>query len=121
MNGNENPADCALRELFPSDLLEHYLWWHGPDWLKNTPDYKPQQFSVPPNNVPAEGKEICLHTVTCSERSPIVPLNGCSNFTRLKGITAWMFRFIHNCCDGNKFTNSLSTSELISAEQYWLK
>ena len=26
----ENPADCASRGLFPSELLVHDLWWHGP-------------------------------------------------------------------------------------------
>ena len=30
----ENPADCALRGMFPSELLKHDLWWHGPPWLK---------------------------------------------------------------------------------------
>ena len=27
VNGFENPADCASRGLFPSELLEHTLWW----------------------------------------------------------------------------------------------
>ena len=27
---HENPADCASRGLFPSELAEHDLWWHGP-------------------------------------------------------------------------------------------
>ena len=26
----ENPADCASKGLFPSELTEHELWWHGP-------------------------------------------------------------------------------------------
>ena len=31
----DNPADCALRGVFPSELLIHLLWWHGPLWPKN--------------------------------------------------------------------------------------
>ncbi|XP_011705706.1 PREDICTED: uncharacterized protein LOC105460907 [Wasmannia auropunctata] len=31
--GEENPADCASRGLFPSELVEHPLWWRGPAWL----------------------------------------------------------------------------------------
>ena len=33
VNGFENPADCASCGLFPSELLEHTLWWDGPKWL----------------------------------------------------------------------------------------
>ena len=31
VSGTENPADCASRGLYPSELLEHRLWWDGPD------------------------------------------------------------------------------------------
>ena len=27
--GADNPADCASRGVFPLDLLDHRLWWHG--------------------------------------------------------------------------------------------
>lgn len=30
---NENPADLLSRGVFPQDLLESQLWWHGPSWL----------------------------------------------------------------------------------------
>ncbi len=30
VKGLENPADCGSRGLFPSELLEHDLWWSGP-------------------------------------------------------------------------------------------
>ena len=30
----DNPADCASRGMYPSELLTHDLWWNGPDWLK---------------------------------------------------------------------------------------
>ncbi|XP_026331312.1 uncharacterized protein LOC113238692, partial [Hyposmocoma kahamanoa] len=28
-----NPADCASRGLQPKELLDHPLWWSGPQWL----------------------------------------------------------------------------------------
>lgn len=30
-----NPADCASRGLQASGLLNHTLWWNGPDWLSS--------------------------------------------------------------------------------------
>ena len=34
VNGTDNPTDCASKGLFPSELLNHVLWWNGPEWLK---------------------------------------------------------------------------------------
>ncbi|XP_014216682.1 uncharacterized protein LOC106645348 [Copidosoma floridanum] len=31
--GKKNPADCASRGILISKLIEHRLWWHGPEWL----------------------------------------------------------------------------------------
>ncbi|UYV77693.1 hypothetical protein LAZ67_15001961, partial [Cordylochernes scorpioides] len=33
VDGRQNPADCASRGIFPSDLVEHPIWWNGPSWL----------------------------------------------------------------------------------------
>ena len=32
----ENPADCASRGLMPEQLVDHELWWKGPQWLQST-------------------------------------------------------------------------------------
>lgn len=32
--GRENPDDCASRGISPKDLLDHPLWWTGPNWLR---------------------------------------------------------------------------------------
>ena len=36
VNGLENPADCASRGMFPSELLKFALWWDGPKWSIQT-------------------------------------------------------------------------------------
>ena len=33
----DNPSDCDSRGLFPSELIDHALWWNGPDWLRLEP------------------------------------------------------------------------------------
>lgn len=33
VRSSSNPADCASRGLMPSELLQHALYWSGPDFL----------------------------------------------------------------------------------------
>ena len=61
---SDNPVDCASRGLFPFELLEHQLWWKGPDWLRLAPTAWPHQSALPPNETSEEEKEISLHTIT---------------------------------------------------------
>jgi len=32
----ENPANVGSRGLLPGEIIEHKLWWNGPNWLKCT-------------------------------------------------------------------------------------
>ena len=60
ISGLDNPADCASRGLFPSELLQHQLWWDGPLWLKLPPANWPQQILRQPNYLPEKEREITL-------------------------------------------------------------
>ncbi|UYV77734.1 hypothetical protein LAZ67_15002083 [Cordylochernes scorpioides] len=92
----DNPADCASRGITSSELVNHSLWWNGPDWLSNSSlqDPLPITYELP--------KEVChekrktvpiVHFTTCPILDFIFKF---STFRKLSRVTAWLLRFIHN-------------------------
>ena len=59
VSGLDNPADCASRGLFPSELLRHSLWWEGPSWLRQSPADWPKQTPLVHINLPEEEQSLC--------------------------------------------------------------
>jgi hypothetical protein len=49
ISGKQNPADCASRGLSASQLIHHPLWWTGPAWLSQPPEFWPSK--IPPENL----------------------------------------------------------------------
>ncbi|GFQ76371.1 integrase catalytic domain-containing protein [Trichonephila clavata] len=41
--GKDNPSDLILRGTSAVKLAQNELWWHGPPWLKLTPDHWPNR------------------------------------------------------------------------------
>ena len=66
VSGIDNPADCASRGLFPTELLSHDLWWDGPSWLKSDSSawHKASSTSLTSSVVPEEEREVCLVSTT---------------------------------------------------------
>ncbi len=110
------------RELFPSEFLDHVLWWNGLAWLQMPSLVWPQQSIVPEIETECSG-EISLHMIA-SEKIPIIPIDRYSSFVRLKRSTAWVLRFTHNChtkkASNTQLSPSFTTAELRAAEIYWL-
>ena len=122
VSGIENPADCASRGLFPSELLDHELWWNGPTWLKSTPHYWPRQSNIPQTESSEEVRQICHH-IGIGQSAPLIPFNRYSSFNHLKRVTAWIFRFIDNCHHRQRregISPHLTTEELAKARNYWI-
>lgn len=122
--GRDNPADCASRGMPPSQLVDHDLWWTGPDWLHLDAAYwpKPPQTGL---GYAKETDELCIPSyVTVTQVEPAIPFDRFSSFSKLIRVTAWIHRFIFNCRTHCKETSHpshcLSISELKYAEQYWI-
>ena len=118
----ENPADCASRGMFLSELLKHDLWWHEPQWLKL------HLSEWPRNNIPinARQEDEELHIATCTLaviENPLIPIDRLSSFYLYKRITAWVFRFLHNCKAKIRKTQlkagPLTLEELNLSVNYW--
>ncbi|UYV64718.1 hypothetical protein LAZ67_3001747 [Cordylochernes scorpioides] len=94
VDGRQNPADCASRGIFPSDLIEHPLWWNGPPWLiepaleiKKCINSSKEEFE--------EEEKIKTYFGTIECEIPSIVIN-CSSLTKLKCIIAWCLRFVNN-------------------------
>ena len=121
----DNPADCASRGVFPSQLLVHEIWWTGPSWLRLEPSQwpKPKTYSV---KMPVEEeRETCLVNISVP-REPVVPLERYSTFTRIQRVVAWIMRFVNNCRPSRKLAetagkSNLTVPELVAAETYLVR
>jgi len=118
--GRDNPVDAGFRGMFPSDLLEHKLWWFGPDWLHQAELQLPCQPELREVPVPAEEREISLIvSITMPPSLPI--LERFSSLTHLTRVTAWLFCFVNNYRKtGGRKLGPLPVDELLHAERYWI-
>ena len=123
VHGTDNPADCASRGLFPVELLEHQLWWNGPNWLTQPPTAWPHQSDLP--HIETTEERVCTLHILTHNKVPIIPIDHYSSYTKLKHVTACILRFVNNCRTNKngcslQSSSSLTTQELHTAETYWI-
>ena len=120
VKGEQNPADCASRGLFPEELIAHELWWQGPTWLKPDRADWPQLVELPHIPPSDEEKEISLHVHT-ETREPVVPVDRYSSFNTLVRVTSWIMRYVRNLKKSETpLKSALTVQELVNAETYWI-
>ena len=123
----DNPADCASRGMYPSEILNHTLWWNGPEWLKLDPEQWPKQPGIKSVSSPEEADELCSAACTALVQSSptLIPFDRFSTFLHLVRVTAWVIRFVNNCRSKEHNTqvckNPISVQELNHATCYWVK
>ena len=124
VSGNDNPADCASRGLFPTELDRHELWWNGLHWLCKLRECWPTQ-PTSMHSEPSEEKDVSEVILTTTVQPPALPILGSiSSFTLLKWITVRILCFASNCWYRHllktvKLSN-LTAQELSETESYWI-
>lgn len=105
-----NPADCASRGLTPSQLLEHTLWWKGPDFLLKPESEWPQNL-VPTTSTDQGVKEVHVFSIF-TENDKIWPLEKFSSFSKLQRVVAYCQRFIQILKTKTKIIGPLTADEM---------
>lgn len=92
---DENPADCASRGIFPSELRHHNLWWNGPDWLSKPREYWPSYENNYETELEKRKITSCTHlTVHLKEEEYLVSvLKKHSSLSKLLWNTAYVTKF----------------------------
>ncbi|XP_064469845.1 uncharacterized protein LOC135384579 [Ornithodoros turicata] len=124
--GVSNPADALTRGLTVTALAESRLWFHGPEWLSQAPQFWPQADTPPTeadlHTFQEEGvpKDVVVTHVTTTT-PPLFDLKRYSTYQRILRVTAWIMRFTTNCQPKNRASGPLSSLEIEQAEKYWVK
>lgn len=107
-----NPVDCASRGLFPSELINHPLWWTGAPYLKEAPYNWPPPFVCQSQDVTTQNYEAKKTTVLLiTLNSSITEL--LERFSSLDKI----LRIISYCFRMTPSSNSSHDTRLITAKE----
>lgn len=112
----DNPADCASRGIYASQLVDHALWWTGPPWLKFPHCNWPASSFVPMDiSTLDETKATPLVVLTAAPKTEWDLLSKYSSWEKLQRIVALTLRFIHNCRTSQRIKGPLVPSETLCA------
>ncbi|XP_018366322.1 PREDICTED: uncharacterized protein LOC108763312 [Trachymyrmex cornetzi] len=121
--GQENPADLATRGLTVSQLLDKEIWWSGPVWLTEPSSDWPTNLIATESTENLEEKPIKVVTIRVQPFEYWNLLSRYSSLKKLLRITAVCRRVIDRFRKAPKssLTHPLTTTELDSAKQFWVK
>ncbi|XP_076301937.1 uncharacterized protein LOC143220085 [Lasioglossum baleicum] len=82
----ENPADCASRGFYPTEMVNFELWWRGPEWLSSS-GHLPEAVDSEAHHEVTE--PLIHHLARRFEGSSCSLIERFSNLTRLLRVLAW--------------------------------
>ncbi|XP_074100586.1 uncharacterized protein LOC141528440 [Cotesia typhae] len=127
-SGKLNPEDCASRGLNASQLIHHPLWWTGPPWLTQSPEYWPTSVAPSPTEELEERPSISLTVIPQPDVWDLINLPCVKTFhkdlNKLLRITALCQRAI-SCFkrtpNSNVLTSPIGPADLEKAKLFWIK
>lgn len=113
VQSEHNAADCASRGVLPSQLPNLDIWWVGPAWLSEPPNQWPDaRFQIVELSSTHEAKDSPLTVLVATPLEEWTLLSRFSSWGTLQRVTAYVLRFIWNCRHSNKYSGTLTVSEL---------
>lgn len=106
VQSKQNPADCASRGMFPSELNDYELWWNGPRWLHET-EINMSHTNTDIMTTTLEEKNIASN-VACV-RTSTLPTK--KSYVALQRIIALCLKFINNCKNGKPNGDPITAAE----------
>ena len=94
-----NPVDCASRGLAAADLLDHKLWWKGPEWLRQPENAWPSLDILSPAGEETE-KEVKVQSENVTmisskeDNAILLMINRHSSMHKVTRIFTYVQRFI---------------------------
>ena len=122
-----NPADDCSRGLAMSQLSNNSRWFRGAEFLWLDQSMWPEQPTFESKETSMTDvisvKNVTMSDVTeCSQPDSSIDPSRFSTLIRLKRVTAWCFRFLHNARNPNeKRVGKLTVEELNEAIMFWVK
>ena len=91
-------------------------------WLRNSVERWDSEAEFPEHLIPSEEKEL-QRNVLIARPIDLPLLKRISNYSRLRRITAWVFRFVRNCKSKDDRISDpiLAVHELEQAEEFWCR
>lgn len=116
VRSENNPADCASRGVMPSKLSSLYLYWHGPEFIRDDSIHWNVGTQLIPLNELPETRPVSM--VIHSDDPPVEWFNKFSSYDHLIRVVARLYRFVNRCRRHHeKYPEYITRLELDNAVQ----
>ncbi|XP_043481754.1 uncharacterized protein LOC122510878 [Leptopilina heterotoma] len=122
---NNNAADCASRGLMPKEIVDHSLWWGGPECLSQDSKKLSNSHKLINESTELEKRTVKTHCLQSSQKVCSEITDRFSSWPKLLRVMSYCFRFINKIKNSKLKSNyesiSLTTSEINQTRLFFIK